>query len=183
MKALVIIDMFKGYMKDTDNPKKIIKNQVKLIKEFKKHKYKIIIVKATPKKTAENPVMFRLWGEEFKDEPKSKQLVDDLNKLKYDKTIIKTEYSVFYKTDFEKFCKQNKIDELYFTGVFSGCCVLFSAVDSAYRRIQPILITDATGGPRRSMVNKGWQQDTFKRFKLMIGPLITTNKLIKSLNK
>ena len=39
--------MFKGYMKDTDNPKKIIQNQVRLIKEFKKHKYKVIIVSPT----------------------------------------------------------------------------------------------------------------------------------------
>lgn len=64
--------------------------------------------------------------------------------------------------------------ELYFTGVFSGACVYFSAVDAAQRMIQPYLVTDATGAPRRSMVEKGWNQHTKEKFKLMIGPLITT---------
>ena len=182
MKALIIIDMLNGFMKDTDNPKKIIKNQISLIKSFKKHKLPIILVSGNIK-SKPNPVMTWLWGEELKDNPADKEVISELKKFKYDKHIKKSEYDVFYKTDFEKYCKQKGIDELYFSGVFSGACVFFSAAGTAMRGIQPILITDATGGPRRSLVNKGWQQDTFKRFKLLIGPLTTTNKLIKLLNK
>ena len=90
-KALVIIDMLKGYMKDADNPKKIIKNQVNLIKAFKKNKFKVVLAIADPKKTAKNPVMFRLWGEEFKDDPEGKKLVKELTQFKFDKIIEKAE--------------------------------------------------------------------------------------------
>ena len=181
-KALVIIDMLKGYMEDTDNPKKIIKNQVKLIKAFKKNKYKVIISIANPKKTAKNPVMYRLWGEEFKDDPEGKKLVKELTQFKFDKIIKKSEYSIFYKTDFEKYCKKQKIDEIYFAGVFAGCCLFFSAVDAAYRRIQPYLITDAAGGAKKTLVGKGWDKGTQIRFKKMIGPLINSKNLIEKLN-
>ena len=44
--------------------------------------------------------------------------------------------------------------------------------------IQPHLVTDASGAPKGKLVNKSWHQDTIKRFKLMIGPAISTKKLI-----
>lgn len=181
--ALIVIDMLEGYMKDTHNPKKIIKNIVKLIKEFKKRKKIVILSVPDFNYSIKNPVMIKLWGEEFKNDPQGRKLIKELSHFKYDKIVKKHEYSTFYDTDFEKYCKQNKIDELYFTGVFSGCCVLFSAVDSAYRHIQPYLVTDAAGGPRKSLVDKNWHKNTCDSFKLMIGPLITTNKLIHKLEQ
>jgi len=180
-KALIVIDMLEGYMKDTDNPGKIVANISKLIQTFKKKGNKVIL--SIPKfgSKRKNPVMIKLWGEEFKNDPESQKLVKELSKFHFDKVIEKFEYSSFFKTDLEKYCKKHNVTDLYFTGVFSGCCVFFTAVDSAYRIIQPHLVTDASGGPRRSMVNKGWQQDTFKRFKLMVGPIITTKKLIEKM--
>jgi len=32
-------------------------------------------------------------------------------------------------------------------------------------------------------VNKGWQQDSFKRFKLLIGPLLTTKKVVQIIKR
>lgn len=182
-KALIVIDMLEGYMKDTDNPKKIIRNIVKLIKEFKKRKKKVILSVPDFNYSIKNPVMIKLWGEEFKDDLQGRKLIKELSNFKYDKIVKKHEYSAFYDTDFEKYCTGNKIDELYFTGVFSGCCVLFSAVDSAYRHIQPYLVTDAAGGPKKLLVDKDWHKNTRDTFKLMVGPLITTNKLVYKLGQ
>ena len=112
-------------MKNVDNSKRIIANQLKLIDEFKKQKLPAILVFGKDRKK-QNAVMIRLWGEEFKDNPSGKEVISELANKKYDKIVKKEEYDVFYKTDFEKYCKKNKIDKLYFTGIYSGCCVFFS---------------------------------------------------------
>jgi len=82
--------------------------------------------------------MDRLWGEELEENPKDKEIIKELQKYTYDKIIKKTEYDVFYKTDFEKYCKEKNIDELYFTGVYSGACVFFSASAAAIREYNPM---------------------------------------------
>ena len=176
VQALVIVDMHRGYMKDVDNPEEIIQNQINLIKTFKTHKLKVILFVINPQKTAENPVMYRLWGEEFKNDPEALEVVKELAELDYDKIVEKSEYSIFYRTDLEKYCGEQDIDELYFAGVFGGCCIFFSAADAAYRRIQPYLVTDAVGDPRES------KDETHRRFELLIGPLITTKELIKKID-
>ncbi len=50
--------------------------------------------------------MDRLWGEELEENPKDKEIIKELQKYTYDKIIKKPEYDVFYKTDFEKYCKE-----------------------------------------------------------------------------
>ncbi|MBU7030807.1 MAG: isochorismatase family protein [Theionarchaea archaeon] len=42
VKALIIIDMLEGYMKDTDTPQKIVQNQIDLISTFKNQGLKVI---------------------------------------------------------------------------------------------------------------------------------------------
>ena len=118
---------------------------------------------------------------EFKDDPEGKKLVKELTQFKFDKIIKKSEYSIFYNTDFEKYCKKQKIDEIYFAGVFAECCIFFSAVDAAYRHIQPYLITDASGCAK-TKIEKERRKRTEYMFKLMLGPLITTKNLIKKLS-
>ncbi|MCC7574652.1 cysteine hydrolase [Candidatus Woesearchaeota archaeon] len=175
VKALIIIDMIKGNTLNIYNPKEIISNQVKLIEEFNKHKLPIIVV--TGKSNSEkNPVMLKLWGDEFADEPEKKELIQEVTKSKYSIKIEKSEYSAFFQTELEQYCKNNNIDEIYFTGVYSGVCVYFSAVDAAYRRIQPYLVTDASTTEKQE-----WHERNCERFKTVIGPLITTQKLIDSL--
>jgi nicotinamidase-related amidase len=181
MKALIVIDMLKGYMKDTDHPKRIIKNQIKLIRAFKKRNYKIILAVPDFKSNYENPVMIKLWGKEFEHDPESQQIVPELKQFKFSKIIKKKEYSVFFKTNLEDYCKKNKITELYFTGVYCGCCIFFGAVDAAYRKIQPYMILDATGGPKKSLVGIKWRGETNKRFKLMMGPIIKTKDILGEL--
>jgi len=181
-KALIVIDMLRGYMKNTDDPRKIIRNQIKLIEAFKKKNCKVILALPDFESGYKNPVMIRLWGEEFKDDPEGKKLVPELEQFKFDKIVKKKEYSAFYRTDLERYCKNSKIGELYFTGVYCGACIFFSAVDAAYRQIQPYMVIDATGCPKKSLVGINSEKETYKRFKLMIGLLIKTNKLIEQIS-
>lgn len=181
--ALIIIDMMQGYMSDTHNPKKVIENIVKLAKAFKKSKKKVILAIPNSGNNRKNPVMIKLWGDEIEENPGILKLVPEIEKIKFDKIIKKDEYSAFFNTDFEAYCKKNKITELYLTGVFSGACVYFTGVDAAYRMIQPYLVKDATGGPKKSLVSSSWNEKTLESFKLMIGPLVTTKQVEKNLMK
>ena len=182
VKALFIIDMIKAAKTDTHNYEGIIKNQLKLIDEFNKNKLPVIIITGKPRKK-KNQVMLKLWGDE--DKVNAKKGLDKLDsrieKAKRTKLLKKSEYDMFFQTDLEEYCRKKKIDEIYLCGVYSGCCIYFSGAGAAMRGIQPYLVTDAAGGPRKDLVSGGWQQNTFKRFKLMIGQLITTKELIKEL--
>ncbi len=178
-KALVIIDPLVGYLKDAENPERIVQNIVKLAKAFQNKKQKVILF--IPDFKNKNPVMIKLWGNEFENSQKDKKLAKELINLKYDKIIKKKAYSGFYKTDFESYCRKNKISELYLAGFFSSCCIFFTAADTAYRHIQPYLVTDASGEPKKPLVKPGWQKNSFERFKMMLGPLIKTNVLIKKI--
>ena len=177
VKALIIIDMIKGNMKNLYNAKEIINNQLQLIQQFNKRSYPVIIVTGH-KRSSSNPVMLRLWGKEFVGKPHLKELIPKIKNTRKNKIIQKEAYSAFFKTDLEKYCKQNKIKELYFCGVYSGVCVYFSAVDAAYRHIQPYLVSDAS-----STENKVWHKENSRRFQRVIGPLITTKQLLKEMSK
>jgi isochorismate hydrolase len=182
VKALFIIDMIKAAKADTNNYEGIIKNQLILIDEFNKHKLPVIIVTGKPTKK-KNPVMLKLWGNEDKENAKKglDKLDSRIEKAKRTKLLRKPVYDMFLYTDLEKYCKKKKIDEIYLSGVYSGCCVYFSGAGATMRGIQPYLVTDAAGSPRKDLVSGGWNKNTLDRFKLMIGPLITTKELVKKL--
>ena len=179
VKALIIIDMNKSYRLNTYNSKGILENQLKLIDAFNKKKLPVIVVTGKPRKKP-NPVMIKLWGNE--DEIFAKKgldkLVSEIKKAKRTKLIRKPEYDAFFRTDLEEYCKNKNIDELYFCGVYSGVCVYFSAVGAAMRRIQPYLITDAS-----STESPKWHKKNCASFKQVIGSLVNTKQLLKTLDK
>src|SRR3989344_5470979 len=185
-KALIIVDMINADVKHRKDKPELIANQLKLIHFFKKKGHKVILTKGKIG-VSENPVMTRLWGDEYAGKSKTAEIarreflhnVDIINELKVvagSKIISKQEYSAFYKTDLEKYCKKNHIDELYFCGISSGCCVYFTAVDAVYRRIQPYLVTDASGS-----ISRGRHRKNIDNFKIMIGPVLTTKQLLNKL--
>ncbi len=174
-KALIIIDMLKGYFEQIYNPKEILKNQLDLIREFNDAGLQVIIVKGKDREQP-NPVMERLWGDEFAGEPEKFELIEELKDVKQDLLLEKTEYSAFFRTGLDEFCEKNNITEMYFCGVFSGVCVYFSAVDAAYRKIQPYLVTDAS-----STSQKKWHVVNCDRFSEVIGPTISTKEVIINL--
>lgn len=175
MKALILVDLVNAY-KESITPKLIL-NTLKLTEHFKKKKWKVI--NAVPK-GEKNPVMIRLWGDEFKGNnnlPKGKRLSDlvpELQKIKFDKIVKKPEYSAFFRTDLEEYCSKNKINELYFAGVYSGVCVHYSAIDAAMRKIWPVLVEDATNTISKKQHNKN-----IKRFREVAGSTMKTKEIIK----
>jgi nicotinamidase/pyrazinamidase len=133
MKALIIIDMLEGYAQDCFNRDEVVANQLVLVDAFRDRGYPIIIVSADLS-APPNPVMVRLWGVEFADEPEKARLIRELENVERAVYVSKTEYSAFFRTPLESFCEEQGIDELCFCGYASGVCVFFSAVDAAMRR-------------------------------------------------
>ncbi len=72
--------------------------------------------------------------------------------------------------------RRKKITELYFCGVWSGVCVYHSAVDAAYRRIWPILVTDASAGQTKTV-----HKNDCKRFAQEVGKIISTKEILENL--
>lgn len=187
MKALIIIDMFAKDIRGRYDEKALVSNQVKLIKKFKEKKLPVIFTGAKFG-AAPNPVYDKLWGDEYGDDSKPEkeaseirkknlEIIPELTCLGYDKFIEKEMYSAFFKTDLEQYCKNKGITELYFAGVSGGCCVHYTAVDAMYRKIQPIIITDATSSP-----DPECHKRNIEDFNVFIGPSMTTEEAIKSLN-
>ena len=178
-KALIIIDMNARDVKKLYNCAESIKNQLKLIDAFLKRKQKVILVGGSRSgkvsaRSRRNPVMVRLWGREGEHDSAGNKIIPELMRAHHDKYICKSEYSAFFRTDLERYCKKNKIDQLYFCGIYAGCCVYFSAADAAMRQIQPYLVTDAS-----SSVSPAWHRKHIKNFTTFIGPAITTKELLK----
>lgn len=176
-RALIIIDMLARDVHKLYNRKTILKNQVALMRAFTERMEKVILVggpkSGVPRKKL-NPVMRKLWGNENSQDPSKNKVIPALLGEHFDLYIDKPEYSAFFKTKLAQYCKQNKINELYFCGIYAGCCVYFSAADAAMRGIQPYLVIDAVASPspKRTKMNA----DNFKTF---IGPVVKTSELIR----
>lgn len=175
VKALIVVAMMKAYCHETYNRQEMIDNQLKLIDVFNKYRLPVILINMDPKRPRTNPCMLRLFGELHPDFSR-RELIPEIKGCKHSVLITKTEYSSFYRTGLERYCRNNGIDELYFTGVNSDVCVFFSAVDAMYRRIQPYLVTDAASTDKKSFHTR-----TCRLFESAIGPLITTEELIDEL--
>jgi maleamate amidohydrolase len=185
MKALIVIDMVQAYALDIHADKKVVGNQLVLIDAFRKKKLPVIVAlpgKGISGKGVNNPIMRYLWGDELKGDAKRKpgkklaDLIPELQAVIWDKTVGKPEYSAFYDTDFAAYCKRKGITELYLCGIYSSCCVHYTGVDAAYRRIWPILVTDAS-------TSRGKKQhlEYTERFAKVIGKTTTTRKALLSI--
>jgi len=184
VKALIIIDMVQKYSQDIYADKKLVNNQLALISWFQKKQLPVIAAvpgKGISKQKGNNPIMIQLWGDELKGDNKRKSgkklgdLIPELQHVTWNKLVKKPEYSAFYNTDLERYCKRRNITELYLCGIYSGVCVHYSGIDAAQRRIWPILITDAS-----TTSNKKWHKDNCKRFAQIAGKITSTSKIIST---
>jgi len=180
-KALVIIDMIVRDVAKRVDKARLIKNQLRLMKAFLDAGEYVILAGGNktgiPPKT-KNPVMMRLWGDEHSANPAENKIVPELLRARHSFYINKPEYSAFFHTNLEQICRKHRIGEIYFCGIYSGVCVLFSAADAAMRKIQPFLVSDASGS-----VNLEAHKKNIQRFSEILGPTLTTNELISLLKK
>ena len=166
-------------VKNRSDKKKLISNQLKLIAKFKVARQKVILTggrKDGKPSQSSNPVMLKLWGDEESKNPEENKVISELLTSKYDYYMDKAGYSAFFRSDLEKYCKKNKINELYLVGISSGVCVYFSGADAAMRGILPILISDASGAPSEKT-----HQENIKRFVDILGPALTTKQVLSKI--
>ena len=176
-KALIVIDMVVRDVQKHYDKKRLVRNQVLLMNAFRARKQKVILVggshSGVPRKRKANPVMSRLWGNEISKNPAENKVVPELLNAPHDLYIDKPEYSAFFKTKLEQYCKKHKITELYFCGIYTGCCVYFSAADAAMRGMQPYLVYDAAGS-----TSPMWAKRNADNFKVFFGPVVKTRSLL-----
>lgn len=186
VKALIIIDMIQAYSKDINHDRKIVNNQLKLVKAFQKKKSPVILAvpgRGIKKMKKDNPISLYLWGDELEGDNKREEgeklqdLIKELRNIKWDKRIGKPEYSCFFNTGLEKYCKAKKISELYICGIYSGCCLHYTGIDAQYRRIWPILVSDASTARGLNIHKKNC-----KDFAQMVGKVLTTKQVLQSLH-
>ncbi len=179
MKALLVIDMQKGnkyIFNNLYNREKMIKNISKLIDAFKENKQKVIQIKIWIK-NSENSSLSKKFPEVGIAGTMDAEIMDELKNKDYDKFIEKTNYSGFWNTDLDEYLKKNNIKELYLTGIHTGCCILFTAVDAFYRGYDVYVVNDAVS----SVSDKEGIKKKIKKIKELIGESISTEELIKNL--
>ena len=152
----------------------MINNIIRLIDKFHNLNQMVILSKVwikDPSKTS----MTKLWPNEGIANSKGAEIIDQLKYKKFDKIIKKVNYSAFFETDLDSYFKENRIEELYITGINTGCCILFSGVDAFYRGYDTYLVKDAnstSGGKKAYEVG-------IKKFEMLCGNLIAKEELLK----
>lgn len=132
MKALVVIDVQKGFVNSHSKP--VVPRIKKLLKSGKfKH---VVFTRFVNRKRS--PYRKIMKWHKLSSAPET-DIVDDL--LPYANVVFtKSVYSPFSSSDFGNFISKNKITELYLVGIDTECCVLKTAVDAFERGMTPIVL-------------------------------------------
>lgn len=138
MNCLVIVDMQEGFMNESTEHLKD-----KLISFLKDKGDFFDFTVATRYVNHENTACSKFEGwYECMEGSDGVQLVDGLFDIF--RIFDKDKYSC-YNSEFKEFLEENGIDELYFVGVNTGCCVLHSAFDTYNDLISTYVIEDLCG--------------------------------------
>ena len=137
---LVIVDLQKGFLNETT------KHIVDKIKELVKTK-KFNHIVASQFINVKNSPFQRLMS--WFDLQKAEEIALDPLVLDVAEKIFQKDIYSCWTCEFEKYVKENEIDEIYFCGVDTDACVLKSAVDTFERNIDVKVIVNccaSTGG-------------------------------------
>ena len=105
------------------------------------------------------------------------KIVDELMPEPGDIVIDKSRYSGFVNTNLDDTLQANGIKYLFFTGLYTNCCVESTLIDAFHREYFAILIKDACGTTHPDPV----QEATYYNVQNAFGWVTTANDLIKSL--
>lgn len=136
-KALVIVDMQNEFI--NQHTKDLVP---KILEYVKANNFDTII--GTAYVNHENTACFRFegWNKCWIGTDEAK-IVDEINKI-VDITFYKDRYSCWNK-EFKDYIEINEIDELYFVGVNTGCCVLHSVYDAYNDLYECRVVSDLCG--------------------------------------
>ncbi len=157
--ALVIIDMLNDFIGEKaalrcENGEKIVPKIREAIDFCHNNGIQVVHVQEAHRK---NDADFRVrpvhaikgtWGSEFIDELQPEE-------DKGDYVIQKRRHSAFSYTDFDLFLREEKIDTVVLTGVWTNVCVRSTASDALYHGYNVIALTDSTASQDEDMHRGG----------------------------
>lgn len=133
MKALLVIDVQKGFLDENDyDPNyEVVDSVVKLAGKFKENDDKVVVLKHIDNDT-DSPIAA---GTKGADIPKAILEVTD--------KVIEKRYPISFKeTNLDEVLKENGIEELYITGFNMEFCILFTSITAADRGYDVTVIED-----------------------------------------
>lgn len=149
-KALVVVDMQYGFMNEITSY--LGDKTVSFIKEANQDPETPMfdLVIATQYVNHENSACYKLegWKDCMSGSEDTKILPGILELCSEeagDKLVIKKDKFTCYTDEFLRIIKQYQIDQLYFTGVNTGCCVFHSALDAYENVLDTYVIEDLCG--------------------------------------
>lgn len=157
--ALVVIDMLNDFIGEKatlrcESGEAIVPNINKLIDFAHENNIQVIHVQEAHRK---NDRDFRVrpvhaikgtWGSQFIPELQPNEEAGDY-------VVQKRRHSAFSYTDFDLFCREEEIDTLVLTGVWTNVCVRSTASDGLYHGYNIICISDATASQDEDMHRSG----------------------------
>ncbi len=179
--AIVIIDMLNDFIgpKATlrcENGEAIVPNIRKVIDFAHENGIQVIFVQEAHRK---NDRDFRVrpvhavkgtWGSQF-----IKELQPDESKGDY--IVQKRRHSAFSYTDFDLFLREEEIDTVVLTGVWTNVCVRSTASDALYHGYNIICLSDSTASKDDSMHESGLRDIS------LFGDIMTTDEYIQAYKK
>lgn len=145
-KALVVIDVQKGFInKETE----MLPN--KIVEYTKRNNFDYIL--GTAYINSEETACYKFEGwKSCMEGTEEAELVPEIKEI-VQKVFKKGKYSC-WNDEFKEFIKSNGIDELYFAGISTACCVLHSVFD-AYNDLQSCyVVKDLCGSTRGESTQK-----------------------------
>lgn len=176
--ALVVIDMLNDFIGEKatlrcENGEKIVTEIRKAIDFCHENNIQVIHVQDAHR---ENDADFRVrpvhaikgtWGSEFIPELQPEE-------DKGDYVVQKRRHSAFSYTDFDLFLREEGIDTVVLTGVWTNVCVRSTASDALYHGYNVIALSDATASQDEDMHRSGL------RDMALFGQIITTDEYIEA---
>jgi nicotinamidase-related amidase len=149
--ALIVIDM-QNYFLSSDSPAymhsgvNIVPNVMKIIELFKKRSMPIFFTIQANNNSKDN-MMYRWWKRLPIIDTYDSTLIKQLSIYNYP-IIYKKHYSIFFNTDLNRQLKEQRIENLYFTGIQTHLCVETSIRHAFMLNYESILLSDATASKR-----------------------------------
>lgn len=132
MKALLIIDMLKDFVKENaplevPESRNIINPIKNLIEKARKTKTMVIYICDSHR---EDDPEFDIWPRHCVSGTEGSEVIDELKPEKNDYIVRKRKYSGFFGTDLDSILREFKVEELIITGIVTNICVLYTSSDA-----------------------------------------------------
>jgi nicotinamidase-related amidase len=179
--AIVIIDMLNDFIGPKaalrcENGEKIIPVIRKAVDFAHEHGIQVVFVQEAHRK---NDADFRVrpvhavkgtWGSDFIDALRPDEAHGDY-------VVQKRRHSAFSYTDFDLFLREEAIDTVVLTGVWTNVCVRSTASDALYRGYNVICLSDGTASQDDDMHRSGLRDIS------IFGEIMTTDQYIEAAKK